>query len=202
MNQSGGWVLELLHQYGYAGLAMVLFLTCLLLPIPSEAVLVLAGVLVRSGGLDWWTVLMVAFWSQLAGPVVAYLLARYGGINLLERYGQYVHVRPRQLLRLQRLFGHHGPLLVLLVICMPGIHGYVGYPAGLAKMNFGVFFGLSVVGMAVWTVMLVGLGVLLADHVDGLVAALSGVGGMMVIGVVLLVAFGIWYSKRHVRRRT
>jgi membrane protein DedA with SNARE-associated domain len=191
-------VSELLHQYGYLGLAAAVFLNAMGVPIASEVLLPLAGVLVSQGTLDLVTVTMVAIVAQVAGFAIAYVVARHGGYELLERYGRYVWLRQAQLRKLRRLFKRHGEGLVFLGICMPGLHGYVSYPAGLAGMRFGLFLVMTVLGVSLWTMGLLGLGMALAAHLDWLGAAARGTGAVVTVAVLLLAA-GIWYSKHHAR---
>jgi membrane protein DedA with SNARE-associated domain len=81
---------------------------------------------------------------------------------------------------------------------MPGMHGYMGYIAGLGEMQFPSFLVLGAMSAAIWAVALVGIGAMLSDHVDQIGQVTTGVG--LVIAVVFLVVAGIWYSKHHAHR--
>ncbi len=191
------WATDLLGHYGYLGLALSLVVNCMGVPIASEITLPLSGVLVKVGTFQLTTLLWVAILGQLVGLVASYLLARYGGIELLERYGRYVFLRRRNLSRLQKLFSRHGVLLVLVGSCIPGLHGYMGYPAGLARVPFLRFLVMVVVGTVIWTVAFVGLGLILADHLD-VIGTVSGGFGLATLAGLLLIGAAVWYHRRHV----
>ncbi|HSX00733.1 MAG TPA: DedA family protein [Candidatus Saccharimonas sp.] len=194
----GGWQ-DLVSQYGYLGLAVSLFLNAFGAPIPSEVILPASGVAARSGLMDIWVVATIAMVSQVAGLVAAYLVARHGGLELVERYGKWLRVKPSQLKGLQKLFERHGVGLVLAGICIPGLHGYVAYPAGLARMRFDAFLLVSALGMAVWTAAFVGASVLLSDNLPLLMSLSHDLSVVMVGVTVVIIGLVIWYSKRHAR---
>jgi membrane protein DedA with SNARE-associated domain len=192
------WIGDLLGDYGYAGLALTLIVNCMGVPIASEVTLPLSGVLVRTGTFNLAVLVTVAVTAQLVGFSLAYALARYGGLDLVERYGRYFWLRRRYLIKLQKLFDRHGARLVLLGSGLPGLHGYMGFPAGLARMPFGQFIASVTLGTVVWTLVFVGLGMLLADNLDMLFAT-AGVAGAVTTVAVMFVGAGIWYSRHHGR---
>jgi len=193
----GGW----LQQYGYWGLGLALVLNCVGVPIASEVLLPLAGALSRRGGFDLWLVGTDAVVAQMIGLALSYLLARHGGLALLERYGKYVWLNRKRLERLEGLFERHGDVLVFAGSLLPGVHGDVGFPAGLARMSFGRFLVVSGVATIAWTIAFMGLGWYLADQLGSIMAVTNGL-GLAVLVIGLLVVIGIWYSKHHARKIT
>lgn len=194
-------VAHLMDQYGYVGLGLSLIVNCMGVPIASEVTLPFSGALVRMGTYDAATVFVVAVVSQMIGLSLSYEIARRGGVELLERYGKYVWLRPKHLARMQRLFNRHGAMLVLLGACIPGLHGYVGYPAGLAKMSFGRFVPIALLGVIAWTAAFLTIGWYLGGRWE-LLQGIMNNAGIIIFVVMLLTAAGIWYSKHHARQRT
>jgi alkaline phosphatase len=121
-------------------------------------------------------------------------------LAFVERYGRWLRIRPAQLKNLHSLFARHGVSLVLLGICIPGLHGYVAYPAGLARMRFDVFLAMCVLGMGLWTLVFVGIGLLLTEHLDSITRTMHELGGVLIVVSLLVVGAGIWYSRHHARR--
>ncbi len=189
---------QLLHEYGYVGLGLGLLVNCMGIPISGEVLLPLTGAFIRSGNLNPVAVFLVAFVAQCLGLFISYFIARRGGITLLERYGKYVFLSRRGLNKLNNLFKRHGLRLVFAGLYMPGVHGYMGYVAGLGKLNFGVFVLLVLTSTIVWTGALLGIGMMLSDHLDIITQAMNGF-GLLTIILIVLVAAGIWYSKHHAK---
>jgi membrane protein DedA with SNARE-associated domain len=197
VNSASGLAAQLLHQYGYVGLGASLVLNCMGIPIAAEVTLPLSGALAKTGGLDVTIVVAIAILGQTLGLGLSYAIARHGGTELLERYGRFVFLNHARLGKLHRMFKAHGLRLVLAGLYLPGTHGYMGYVAGLGEMPFLLFITLGAISAAVWAVVFVGIGALLSNHLDKIGQATTQAGVAM--GVVLLVAAAIWYSKHHAR---
>jgi len=189
---------QLVHNYGYWGLAVGLLLNCMGIPIAAEVILPLTGALIRSGGLDAVWVCSVAVAAQVLGFIIAYLLARHGGMDLLDKYGHLAFLNKKQLRKLHKAFASNGFRMVLVGMYLPAVHGYMGYVAGLGKLRFPVFLLLAVSSTTVWTIVLVALGMLLSDHLGSITQAMSGLGIATVV-VLVLVGLGFWYHKQHAK---
>lgn len=183
---------------GYGGLAFGLFVDSAGVPIPSEVLLPLAGALAKQGRFELWIVIAIGALAQTAGAMFAYALGRGPGLGLVQRYGKYVLFSEHELLKTHKLFEKYGSWLTLFGRCLPGIRTYIGFPAGIAEMNFGLFSLASFIGSLGWTVLLTILGYQLADHLHQIDSFLSKFG--YVLAVAGIVAF-IWFV-HHRRKRS
>src|ERR1700733_5548848 len=112
-NQLSSAAVTLVGHLGVAGIALGVFLNGLGVPGLGEVLLPLGGLGVKQGQLNFWWLVAVALVAQLAGLTVAYAIARYGGIALVERYGKYVLISKHDLDSAHRLFTRHGGALVV-----------------------------------------------------------------------------------------
>lgn len=181
--------------YGYMGLFVTLVINCMGIPIASEITLPLAGIAARNGHLNLVVVMVVAVVGQVIGLSLSYLLARKDGLPLLERYGKYVFIRKHHIQSAQKLFKREGGRIVLAGLLLPGVHGYMGYSAGLEKIKFHHFVFLATIGSFLWAVVLVGLGYVAGGHLATIEQAFSGLGTLVIMGLVTVGV--IWYSRRH-----
>ncbi len=175
-------------------IGVAVFLNGLAVPGLSEVLLPVGGVAVVHGRISLMSLLIVAMAGQLLGLTAAYLIARYGGHRLVERYGKYVFVSSRELKAAEKVFDKYGPWFVIVGSFIPGIQGFVGYVAGLVEMNYARFLVSALLGKLVWIGGLIYLGSVLGDHVDVIDR------GMKQIGVIVLAAvvgLAIWYVYRH-----
>ena len=184
----------LIHDFGYVGLAVGLVANCLGIPIASEILLPLTGVYAAAADLDIVIVIIVAVVSQVVGLSVAYYLAKNGGIELLEKYGRYVFLRHKDIKKFHSLFEKHGIGLIIIGSCIPGLHGYMGYTAGLAGMSVAVFAATAVFGTIVWTLALVGAGLIFKQQISSIISVLTGLGSITVCVLAVLI-IGVWYAK-------
>jgi membrane protein DedA with SNARE-associated domain len=191
----GQFATSAVEHFGYIGLFLTLIVNCMGVPIASELTLPLAGIAARNGQLDLAYVIVTAVIAQLAGFSMAYYLARREGLPLLEHYGKFIFIKRKQIVDFQKLMRKHGNFIVLIGLCMPGVHGYMGYPPGLEKMKYRHFLLLAFFGTTFWTLILVGLGYLAGSRLAEIEKAFSGMGALVVITLVVMVF--IWYSRRH-----
>lgn len=98
--------------------------------------------------------------SSVASEVVTYWLARIGGRALVERFSRWLRVDLRHIARAEAMFVRWGVRLVIFGRILPGVRTLVSVPAGMTRMNFGLFFGASFGGAYVWNTLLVALGYL------------------------------------------
>lgn len=99
--------------------------------------------------------------SSVSSEVITYWVARLGGRALVERFSRGLRVNLRHIDRAETMFVRWGVGLVMFGRILPGVRTLVSVPAGMTRMNFGLFFGASFGGAYVWNTLLVGVGYLL-----------------------------------------
>ncbi len=158
------WVLVMVQTLGYLGLALVLIIENIFPPIPSEAVLPLAGFLAGRGELAFWGAVAAATVGGVAGALILYLLGRYGGHPLVLRYGWLLRVDAAHLDRAERWFARYGDGVVLIARVIPLARSVVSIPAGTMRMPILRFTVLTTIGTAAWNIALIGAGRLLGEN--------------------------------------
>jgi membrane protein DedA with SNARE-associated domain len=185
---------DLIASLGYGGLVVGLVVDSMGIPIPSEVLIPLAAALARTGRLNLAAVVALGTGAQMVGAVLSYWIGRSGGVALVKRYGKYVLFSEHELAITERWFARYGKRLSVIGRCLPVVRGYVGYPAGVAKMPFPIYVGVSLIGAFLWTVFLATLGYQLGSHLE-LIDQIFRRFAMVIIG--LLIVGVIWYVKRH-----
>jgi membrane protein DedA with SNARE-associated domain len=195
-----GWVLDLMERLGEVGVAVAVFAETFLPPIPSEAVLPVAGYLAYEGRMDPW---LATAWATAGSVVGAWVWWAVG--RALGRHRTRALVERVPLLhgtdfdRAESYFDRHGPLAVLLGRCIPLVRSFVSIPAGIAHMPFLQFTVYTTVGSLVWNGLWIGLGYGLGPAMEPLLTRFSGVlSNVVVVLVVLALA---WFVVRRVRAR-
>jgi len=162
------WVIRLIEQSGYLGIAFLMFLETIFPPIPSEVIMPVAGVAAGQGKLHYGLVVASGTAGAMLGNIFWYLAARALGINRLEpivrRWGRWLTVTWAELERAERWFRVNGTFFVFLGRLLPTVRSLVSVPAGLLKMRFRTFVLASTVGTAGWTALLAGAGYKLGEN--------------------------------------
>lgn len=113
---------------------------------------------------------------SVAGEILTYWAARLGGRPLIERLARrgWLRIDPARSERTEDLFTRWGLRLVIFGRIFPGLRTLVSVPAGLTRMNFGLFLGAAFSGAFAWNTLLVGIGYTLGFKVTVLGISILG----------------------------
>ena len=161
------WVTRIIDTLGYPGLAFVLALESVFPPIPSEAVLPLAGFLVSQGRMTFVGAVVAATIGSVVGALILYWLGFALGERrvrqLVARYGRWALLTEDDLDRSQAWFDRHGRAAVFIGRLAPLVRSLVSVPAGVARMDLVPFVVYTALGSALWNTVLIGAGWLLGE---------------------------------------
>lgn len=191
------FVLHIVHQYGYFGLFLSLVLGIVGLPIPDEILMTYFGFLVSQGHFSFRITFWVAFCGSVLGMTLSYLIGRYFGFSLLQRYGRRRGVL-KQIREVQSWYRRYGRFLLTIGYFIPGVRHFTAFTAGISKMSFMTFVLFSYTGGMLWTLTFILLGRMVGDHWMTIVATLHrwSVGATLALAMGLLgVAYLKWYRK-------
>ncbi len=162
------WIVRLIEQLGYLGVAFLMFLETVFPPIPSEVIMSIAGVTAGQGKLSLGWVIVAGTSGAMLGNILWYLAARALGIArlkpIIHRWGRWITMSWAEVQRAERWFATHGTFFVFLGRMLPTVRSLVSIPAGLLKMRFRNFLIASTVGTAGWTAILAFAGFKLGER--------------------------------------
>jgi membrane protein DedA with SNARE-associated domain len=162
------WVVRLIEQSGYLGVAFLMFLETVFPPIPSEVIMPVAGMAAAQGKLNFTLSVVSGTAGAMLGNVVWYLAARALGHDrlkpIIQRHGKWVTLSWPEVERAHRWFDAHGIAFVSVGRLIPTVRSLVSIPAGLLDMRFRNFMIASTIGTAVWTAILTGAGYKLQEN--------------------------------------
>ena len=189
----------ILEELGLIGLFALMVGETVFPPIPSEAVLPLAGYLVEQGELNFVAVLATSTAGSVAGAMLLYEAARRGGRPFAERFVRFAHLDPAGLGEAEAWFARRGAVVVLVGRCVPGVRSLVSLPAGVLHMPRWEYLLFTTIGSLVWNAVLVGAGYALGtqwERVSDVVGRLST--PLLVLAALMVVAAGaLWWRRRH-----
>src|SRR5262249_10565888 len=135
------------------------------MPIPTDLLIVFAGVKV-AGAADafvrWFVLLNI---SSALGASGLYLIVRKGGRPLIDRYGRYVHLGPKQIARAGRLLVRGGWWSIAVARAIPGLRYLAVISCGLFKVPYLRFVTAHIVGSSVYIGLFLMLGSLFGPTV-------------------------------------
>ena len=113
---------------------------------------------------------------SVVGEIIVYWIARLGGRPLVDRLVKrgWLRVDEGRAQKTEEMFTRWGLRLVIFGRILPGLRTLVSIPAGLTRMNFGLFAGAAFSGAYVWNTLLVGIGYTLGFKVTLLGISILG----------------------------
>jgi len=158
------WLLKALLDLGYPGIIGLMALESSILPVPSELVMPPAGYWAAKGQMSFAVALLCGVIGSVIGALANYYGAQLIGRPLIQRYGKYVLLSEKNLLRSERFFAEHGEISTLIGRLFPVIRHLISVPAGLHRMPLPKFILYTAVGAAIWCAILTYIGYFLGQH--------------------------------------
>ena len=149
---------HLTHEWGYAGIFVMMAIESTVFPLPSEVVVPPAAYWARQGEFHFWGVVAAATLGSWAGAALSYAVARTVGRPLILRYGRYVFVPERKWLLAERWINRYSAAGIFFARLLPVVRHLVSLPAGAARMPFPLFTTMTLVGSFVWCTVLAWFG--------------------------------------------
>ena len=144
------WATTVVGDLGLKGIFLLMTLESMCIPIPSEPTMLFAGFNVYQGTYGYWAVVFTAVAANVLGSWIAYGVGRFGRLELVERHGRWLHIKPSHIAWADRWFEQYGDAAVFFSRMLPIIRTFISLPAGVAKMPFWRFTVLTFLGCLPW----------------------------------------------------
>ena len=149
---------DVVDALGLPGVFILMLLESACIPVPSEATMLFAGFNVSRGEYSLVAATLVGTFANLVGSWIAYAIGYYGRIDILEKHGRKLHIKPSHLAWADRWFERHGDATVFFTRMLPIVRTFISLPAGVARMPFWRFSLLTVLGCLPWVFLLTFIG--------------------------------------------
>jgi membrane protein DedA with SNARE-associated domain len=160
------FAVDVVNAMGLPGVFLLMLAESACIPIPSEATMLFAGFNVSNGEYSLLAAVTVGVAANVVGSWIAYAVGYFGRIDILEKHGRKLHVKPSHLAWADRWFERYGDATVFFSRMLPIIRTFISLPAGVAKMPFWRFTVLTAAGCIPWVFMLTFIGKQAGDHWD------------------------------------
>ncbi|MCL4344669.1 MAG: DedA family protein [Nitrososphaerota archaeon] len=161
------------------------------LPIPSEVILPLSGFLIAQGKME----LVPVFISSLAGSMVGSIADYYIGYVIgMEAIYKKSWISSKSLMAATSWFNKYGGWAVTFSRMLAGARTLISFPAGAFKMEIKRFSLYTLVGSALWSGVLVYLGMVLGSHWASVEGIINRTVVPLGVGFIVALAFYLIYS--------
>ncbi|KRM57668.1 DedA family protein [Secundilactobacillus malefermentans] len=196
-------ITDLISQYGYIGIALLIALENIFPPIPSEVILTFTGFLTLTHGLSIVGAIIAATVGSIAGALVLYGAGRLLKVERLEaiingRLGKILRLKATDIEKASNYFLKHGGKTIFLGRFVPIIRSMISIPAGMTKYPLTHFMTLSIIGTLIWNTVLIYLGHSVGSAWPTIVAGFSSYSKIAAVLILIGLVTGAiwWYVKK------
>jgi len=158
-----GWV----RDGGYLGIVVLMAMESSIFPVPSEIVIPPAAFWASQGRMSLTGIVLAGTFGSWVGSAITYWVSRWIGRAVILRWGKLIFIKPDSLDRAEHFVARYEVGGVFFARLLPVLRHLVSIPAGIARMSFGVFSLVTILGAAIWCSVLAWFGArITAAHPD------------------------------------
>ena len=192
------WIISIMEQLGYLGIALLMFLDNIFPPIPSEIIMPSAGYSASQGELLLVGVIIAGCIGSLVAAAILYWIGykfNHDSIfRFLYRYGKYLFIKSPDVKKSLDWFEHYGHRIVFFGRMIPAVRSLISIPAGMSHMPFWKFMFYSSLGTIIWTTFLACVGFYFGENQALMQNIFSQVSHFIIIVVIAMI---IWILYRR-----
>ena len=142
------------------------------IPFPSEVVVPPAAYLACTGSdMNVGLVILFSTLGALTGAFINYYIALWIGRPIVyrfanSRFGHACLIDQAKVEKAEAYFDKKGAISTFIGRLIPAVRQLISIPAGLSRMNIGIFALFTTLGAGIWNIILAGLGYWLSLHVS------------------------------------
>lgn len=135
---------------GYLGVFTMMALESTVVPVPSEIIMPPAGYWAEQGKMSLPGVILAGGLGSTFGSSLCYALTYTLGRGFVSRYGKYFLLPLERLELAERWLSEFALGGIFLARLLPVVRHLIGFPAGLIRVPFGKFVGITFIGSTLW----------------------------------------------------
>jgi membrane-associated protein len=190
---------NLIATFGYLGMFLTVFIETGLLVgffLPGDSLLLAAGIFAATPGgpISIIPTILVFIAGSFLGDQLGYWVGRIAGPRVFNR-PQSRFFDPENVVKAKSFFDKYGVLTIIVARFVPVVRAFAPTMAGVTKLNYALFMGLSAVGAILWGTGVTSLGFFLGQLIPDLekyiyVVVIGGILVAVVPSVLHLVRAG------------
>ncbi|HEY9715314.1 MAG TPA: DedA family protein [Chroococcales cyanobacterium] len=187
---------SLVESWGYLGVVIMMAIESANIPLPSEAIMPTAGILVQQDKMNIHLAALAGAVGCVVGSIPSYFLGLYGGRPFLQKYGKIFLLREKDLELADKWVDKYGDATFFVCRMLPVVRTFISFPAGVLKAHFGMFCLFTFIGSLVWCYFLTWVGIKFGENME----MFTDLWHKFDVAIVLVVLAGFgFYLYRHLK---
>ena len=200
------WIQDIMEQFGYLGVFLLIMVENLFPPIPSEIILTFGGFMTTSTNLTIWGVILASTLGSMIGAIILYGIGLLLDVERLEkivdRWGHILRLTRDDIHKADKWFDKYGIWTVFFCRFVPLIRSLISLPAGMSNMNFGLFLFFTTIGSLIWNTVLIYLGAAVGSQWEVIVHYMDIYSNIAyALMAIAIIVFIFWFTKKRKKNK-
>lgn len=152
--------------WGYMGVAVMMAIESANIPLPSEAIMPTAGILVQQGKMNFHLAALAGAIGCLIGSIPSYFLGMFGGRPFVEKYGRWFLIKHKDLDLADKWVDKYGDMTFFICRMLPVVRTFISFPAGMLRAHFLMFCVFTFIGSLIWCYFLTWVGIKFGENME------------------------------------
>lgn len=149
---------QIIANYGYIAVFLLLTLGIVGLPVPDEVLMMLVGYFTNVGTLNYELAVLFSFGGALVGMTISYFIGYKAGRPFLDKYGKWVGLKEKRMRKVEQWMEKYGSYSLIIGYFIPGVRHITCYFSGIARMDLKQYFLFVAIGSLLWTSVFITIG--------------------------------------------
>jgi membrane protein DedA with SNARE-associated domain len=199
------WITEIISQYGYIGVFLIIVLENLFPPIPSEIVLSFSGFMTTRTELSVFGIILSSTAGSVIGAIILFWIGSILDVKrlekIVERWGYILRLKKEDIRKADAWFDKYDVWTVFFCRMIPLLRSIISIPAGMSNMNFPLFVFLTFVGTLTWNTILVCVGAMLGESWHVILAYTEIYSNVIYVIIAIGLLWIVFYYFKILRNR-
>jgi membrane protein DedA with SNARE-associated domain len=200
------WIFNIIENYGYLGVFLIIVIENVFPPIPSELVLPFSGFMTTKTELSVAMMIVASTAGSVVGGTILYYIGTILDVERLEkivdRWGKYLQLKREDVYKADAWFDRYGIWTVFFCRMVPLLRSLISVPAGMSNMKMPLFLLFTLLGTAIWNTLLIVIGAKLGENWTQILSytevysdIIYAVGAIAILAVLIFFGRRIFYKK-------
>lgn len=195
------WIFNIIENYGYLGVFLIIVIENVFPPIPSELVLPFSGFMTTKTELSVAMMIVASTAGSVVGGTILYYIGTILDVERLEkivdRWGKYLQLKREDVYKADAWFDRYGIWTVFFCRMVPLLRSLISVPAGMSNMKMPLFLLFTLLGTAIWNTLLIVIGAKLGENWTQILNYTEVYSDIIyVVGAIAIVAVMFFFGRR------
>lgn len=181
-------ITQLIQNYGYVAVALLITAENIFPPIPSELILTFTGFLTLSANMSVPGAIIASTIGAFIGAVTLYWVGTFFDQDRLSRFaaskvGRRFGLSPEKITKTENYFNSHGRAATFFGRFIPVVRSLISLQAGMSRFSLARFSFYTILGTAIWNTVLIYAGRFAGNAYQQVLQEFEG------LSLIVLIAF-------------